>query len=81
MYTWLQGTPLRADREGSVSNVTAGLALLAMVLTVSALASGIVARAPLSFPMIFLGLGMLLGPGGSNGDRLLPPEASDVAPV
>ncbi len=47
-----------------MSEVVLGFALLAIVLTVSALASGIVARAPLSFPMIFLGLGLLLGPGG-----------------
>lgn len=37
-------------------------ALIAIVLTVSALAAGVVERAPLSFPMIFLGLGFLLGP-------------------
>lgn len=39
-------------------------ALLAVVLTVSALASGVVLRAPLSFPMIFLGIGVLLGGRG-----------------
>ncbi|MQA99914.1 MAG: hypothetical protein GEU78_06420 [Actinobacteria bacterium] len=39
-------------------------ALMALVLTLSALAAGIVERAPLSFPMIFLGLGLLLGPRG-----------------
>ncbi len=39
-------------------------ALIAVVLMVSALASGIVERAPLSFPMIFLGLGVLLGERG-----------------
>jgi sodium/hydrogen antiporter len=39
-------------------------ALVAAVLTVSALASGIVERAPLSFPIIFLGLGFLLGERG-----------------
>src|SRR6266508_2886393 len=38
--------------------------LLGIVLTVSALASGIVLRAPLSFPMIFLGIGVLLGGRG-----------------
>jgi NhaP-type Na+/H+ or K+/H+ antiporter len=36
-------------------------ALVSVVLTVSALASGIVARTPLSFPIIFLGLGFLIG--------------------
>jgi len=39
-------------------------ALAAVVLTVSALASGIVERAPLSFPIIFLGLGFLIGERG-----------------
>jgi len=39
-------------------------ALVAVVLTVSALAAGVVERAPISFPMIFLGLGFLLGPLG-----------------
>ena len=38
--------------------------LVAVVLLVSALASPLVERAPLSFPMIFLGLGVLLGPLG-----------------
>lgn len=37
--------------------------LLAVVLTVSALVAGLVERGPLSFPMLFLGLGLLLGPG------------------
>ncbi len=36
--------------------------LIAVVLLVAALASGVVERAPLSFPIIFLGLGVLLGP-------------------
>ncbi|MDP9371357.1 MAG: cation:proton antiporter [Chloroflexota bacterium] len=39
-------------------------ALIAIVLLVSALASGVVERAPLSFPIIFLGLGVLLGERG-----------------
>lgn len=38
--------------------------LVAVVLTVSALAAGVVERAPVSFPMIFLGLGFVLGPLG-----------------
>ena len=38
--------------------------LIAVVLTVSALASGLVERAPLSFPIIFLGVGFLLGERG-----------------
>jgi NhaP-type Na+/H+ or K+/H+ antiporter len=42
----------------------AGFALGAVILMVSALASGVIDRAPLSFPMIFLGLGLLLGEHG-----------------
>jgi NhaP-type Na+/H+ or K+/H+ antiporter len=38
-------------------------AVAAAVLTVSALLAGIVARAPLSFPIVFLGLGLVLGEG------------------
>src|SRR5687767_6647068 len=37
-----------------------------MVLTVSALLAGIVTRAPLSFPIIFLALGLLLGDGATG---------------
>ena len=47
-----------------MSELVLGFALVAVVLTVSALASGLVERAPLSFPMIFLGLGFLLGERG-----------------
>jgi NhaP-type Na+/H+ or K+/H+ antiporter len=47
-----------------MSPLVLGFALLAIVLMVSALASGIVERAPLSFPMIFLGLGLLCGERG-----------------
>jgi sodium/hydrogen antiporter len=39
-------------------------ALIGVVLTVSALASGLVERAPVSFPLLFLGLGFLLGERG-----------------
>lgn len=35
---------------------------MAVVLSISALGAGLVERAPLSFPIIFLGLGLLLGP-------------------
>jgi sodium/hydrogen antiporter len=38
--------------------------LIAGVLLISALAAGLVERAPLSFPMLFLGLGFLLGDRG-----------------
>ena len=47
-----------------MSDLVLGMALIAVVLLVSALASGLIERAPLSFPMIFLGLGLLLGAGG-----------------
>ena len=38
--------------------------VIAVVLTVTALASGLVERSLLSFPLIFLGLGFLLGSHG-----------------
>ena len=38
--------------------------LIAGVLALSALAAGLVERAPLSFPMLFLGLGFLIGDRG-----------------
>ena len=47
-----------------MSALILGFALVAIVLMVSALASGLVERAPLSFPMIFLGLGFVLGERG-----------------
>lgn len=47
--------------------------LAALVLMVSALASGLVERAPISFPVIFLGLGFLLGERGF-GFLTLGPE-------
>jgi sodium/hydrogen antiporter len=40
------------------------LGLIAGVLVVSALAAGLVERAPLSFPMLFLGLGFVIGDRG-----------------
>src|SRR3954468_20395669 len=40
------------------------LALIAAVLTLSALGSNLVNRMPVTFPMIFLGLGFLLGEKG-----------------
>ena len=40
------------------------IGIIAVVLTVTALASGLVERSPLSFPLIFLGLGFLLGSRG-----------------
>jgi sodium/hydrogen antiporter len=50
------------------------LALLAIVLLVSALASGVVSRAPVSFPMLFLGLGFLLGGRGLDLIAIRPDD-------
>ena len=36
--------------------------ILALILLISALLSQVVERSPLSFPILFLGLGILLGP-------------------
>jgi NhaP-type Na+/H+ or K+/H+ antiporter len=52
-----------------MSPIVLGFALLALVLLVSALLSGLIERAPLSFPMLFFGLGLLLG---ERGLGLLP---------
>lgn len=41
-----------------------GFTLVAVVLVVAGLTSGFVERAPLSFPIIFLGLGFLIGGHG-----------------
>src|ERR671912_2153431 len=51
------------------------LGLIAGVLVVSALAAGVVERAPLSFPMLFLGLGFLLG---DHGLKLLSIDLDDT---
>ncbi len=48
-------------------------ALIAVVLTIAGLASGLVERAPISFPIIFLSLGFLLGEHGL-GVLTLGPE-------
>ena len=45
-------------------DILLGFGIVAIVLSVTPLASGLVARSPLSFPIIFLGLGFLLGPRG-----------------
>src|SRR5262245_31600207 len=47
-----------------------GMGIIAIVLLISALASGLVDRDPLSFPLIFLGLGFLVGGGGLGLLRL-----------
>ena len=41
-------------------------ALVAAVLMLSGLVSGVVERAPISVPIIFLGAGLLLGQGGTG---------------
>ena len=52
-----------------------GFALVAVVLTVAGLTAGFVERAPLSFPIIFLGLGFLLGNHGLGILHLGPESA------
>ena len=51
----------------------APLALIGVVLVLSGLASGAVERGPISFPILFLGLGFLLGRSG-----LLPIQPHDL---
>ena len=53
-----------------------GLTLLAVVLTVSALLSGFVERAPISFPLIFLCIGVLLGERGLGLLSVQPHDGS-----
>ena len=48
------------------------LGVVAVILTVTALASGLVERSPISFPLIFLGLGFLLGSKGFNALEVGP---------
>jgi sodium/hydrogen antiporter len=55
-------------------DLVAAFALAAVVLTLSALASGVVERAPLSFPIIFLGLGFLIGERGMGLLTLTPED-------
>ena len=45
-------------------DVLTGIGIVATVLILSALASGFVERAPLSFPMIFMGIGAVIGGRG-----------------
>ena len=62
-----------------MDQVTLWFAILAVVLTVSALASGVIDRAPLSLPIIFLALGFILGPGALNLIHLGPRDPALVA--
>jgi sodium/hydrogen antiporter len=48
--------------------------LIAVVLIVSALAAGLVDRAPLSFPMIFLAVGFIVGPLGLGVIAVTPQD-------
>ncbi len=57
-------------------DLVVGFALVAVVLIVAGLASGLVERAPLSFPIIFLGLGFLLGEHGLGLLDLGPESAA-----
>lgn len=47
-----------------MSVLVLGMGIIALILLITALASGLVERAPLSFPILFLGLGFLFGPSG-----------------
>ena len=46
--------------------------VIALILAVTALASGLVERSPLSFPLLFLGLGFLLGEKGFDAFEMDP---------
>ena len=48
--------------------------LLAVVPTITALVSGFVERAPVSFPLIFLGFGLAVGGGGLDVIRMAPDD-------
>ena len=47
-----------------MSEYMVAFGVIAVILTVTALASGVVERSPLSFPLMFLGFGFLLGTRG-----------------
>lgn len=62
-----------------MQNVELWFAILAFVLTGAALASGVIDRIPLSLPIIFLVLGLVLGPGALGVARLTPQNPILVA--
>jgi NhaP-type Na+/H+ or K+/H+ antiporter len=62
-----------------VVHVELWFAILAVVLTAAALASGIIDRAPISLPVLFLGLGLLLGPDVLGLTQLGPRNPALVA--
>jgi sodium/hydrogen antiporter len=51
-------------------DLVAVFALAAVVIVLSALLAGLIERAPLSHPMVFLGLGLLLGEGATGAVEL-----------
>jgi sodium/hydrogen antiporter len=53
--------------------------ILALVFTVAALASGIIDRLPLSLPMVFLALGLVLGPGALGVIQIGPHDPALIA--
>jgi sodium/hydrogen antiporter len=57
-------------------DLLSALALLAVVLTVSALLSGLIERAPVSFPLVFLGIGVLVGEQGLGLLHVHPHDVS-----
>ena len=57
-------------------DILTAFSLLAVVLLLSALASGVVERAPLSFPLLFLGIGVLLGEQGLGYLHVEPHDAT-----
>ena len=62
-----------------MGQVALWFAILAVVLTVAALASGVIDRAPLSLPIIFLATGLVLGPGALGLIQLSPRDPALVA--
>ncbi len=52
------------------------LIIIALVLLIAAILSGLVERSPISFPMIFLGLGFLLGGHGLGIIQISPHDAT-----
>lgn len=62
-----------------IANLELWLALLAIILTISALVSGLVDWAPLSFPMIFLVFGLVLGQAGLGVLTLGPRHPALIA--
>ncbi len=55
-----------------MSDIASGFAVIAAVLTVTALVSGLVERSPLSFPFAFIALGLVLGGGRFGAIELGP---------